>query len=342
MQPIMIARVAHVLSFTDVLQASGTPLGHELSKARLPTMLETQPDAYVPVTPVLRFLQHMEHKEGIEDIGFLASRQHSFDRLSSDFIEMSKYLPTLYARLQLFAELAPLENSNCRIYLIREGNEFRVCNNLVGYPNLPGLRYSEWLQVAVLVDIVRKTVGSEWCPSEITFQSQFSPCESAYEKFPNTRFLFGQQNTSIKVSASLMSQRLRSEDRNNHDHNRQERQLASRLSQDQFELDFPGSLKLALRSYFQDDYPDVNLAAEIAGTSVRTLQRRLGQFGMNYSCLVQQARFETAVEMFKDPGTKILDVANAVGYSDPSHFARAFRSIAGISPQEYRRQRLDG
>jgi len=255
---------------------------------------------------------------------------------------MSKYLPTLYARLQLFAELAPMENSNCRIYLIREGNEYRVCNDLVGYPNLPGLRYSEWLQVAVLVDIVRKTVGSEWRPSDITFQSQFSPCESAYEKFPNTRFLFGQQNTSIKVSASLMSQRLRSEDRNNHDHNRQERQLASRLSQDQFELDFPGSLKLALRSYFQDDYPDVNLAAEIAGTSVRTLQRRLGQFGMNYSCLVQLARFETAVEMLRDPGTKILDVANAVGYSDPSHFARAFRSIAGISPQEYRRRRLDG
>ena len=105
------------------------------------------------------------------------------------------------------------------------------------------------------------------------------------------------------------------------------------------ELDLPTSLKLVLRSYLQQGYPDINLAATIASTSVRTLQRQLAQFGLNYSSLVQQVRFEVAAELLKDPGLKSLDVAHAVGFNDPSHFARSFRSVAGVSPGEYRRQR---
>ena len=31
----------------------------------------------------------------------------------------------------------------------------------------------------------------------------------------------------------------------------------------------------------------------------------------------------------------ITGIANLLGYTDPSHFARAFRRIAGVSPREY-------
>ena len=102
--------------------------------------------------------------------------------------------------------------------------------------------------------------------------------------------------------------------------------------------DFPVSLKLALHPYLQLDYPDIKLAAEIVNTSVRTLQRRLAQFGLSYANLVQQARFDVAAEMLKDPGLKSLDIAFSLGYENPSNFARAFRQIAGVSPQEYRHQ----
>lgn len=336
-QPIMIVRIAHLLAYTDILQDAGAPLERELSKAGLPTMLEDKSDAYVPVLLVLQFLQRMERKEGSDDIGFLASQQLRFDHLSGDFIEMCQSVPSLFARLQLFSQFTSLENSNSRIFIYREGEDFRVCNNIVGYSGLNGLHYSEWLQISALVDIVRKSIGSRWKPSEITFQSKFSPCQDAYAKFPNTRFLFGQNNTSINVPASLMSRSLSHEENKSLLHQGSVSTPFSLVSPAE---DYPSSLKLLLRSYIQQSYPDVNLAAEIASTSVRTLQRRLGQHGLNYTSLVQQARFEVAVDLLKDPCVKILDVAHAVGYSDPSHFARSFRCIAGVSPSEYRRQQL--
>ena len=337
MKPIMIVRVTHVLSFTEILQAIGAPLERELGRVSLPTMLERQPDAYVPVLPVLKFIRHMEHKEGIDDIAFLASQRVSFDRLSGEFIDMCQSVPTLYARLLLFSHFTSLESSYCRLLLIHEGSDFRICNNLIGHPGLEGLHYSEWLQITVLIDIVRKTLGYKWSPAEITFQSQFSPSDGAFEKYPNTRFLFGQKNTSITVPASLMSRSLSREENKSLLHQGSVSTPFSLVSPAE---DYPSSLKLLLRSYIQQSYPDVNLAAEIASTSVRTLQRRLGQHGLNYTSLVQQARFEVAVDLLKDPCVKILDVAHAVGYSDPSHFARSFRCIAGVSPSEYRRQQL--
>lgn len=335
----MLARIAHVLAFTEVLHGIGAPVERELKRAGLPAKLDSQPDAYIPVLSALRFIQRMENKEGIDDFGFLASRQKTFDRLSGDFITMSQSIPTLYARLQQFGELIPLENTNCRVSIIREGVHFRVCNNLVGYPGLDGLRYSEWVQIMAVVEIIHKSVEPTWCPSEITFQSQFSPSESAFEQFPDTRFLFGQKDTSIKVPVTLMTQSLsgRLKTRKSHEAQTSKQRLPARPG-----IDFPGSLKSVLQSYLRDGYPDINLAAEMANTSVRTLQRRLAQFGLSYSRIVQQTRFEAAVEMFKDPTIKSLDVAAATGYEDSSHFARAFRRIAGVSPSEYRRQQDDG
>ncbi|MEA1889924.1 MAG: helix-turn-helix domain-containing protein [Pseudomonadota bacterium] len=334
----MITRATHLRAYTDLLQAIGAPVERELQRARLPAMLANQPDAYIPVLPGLKFVKRMEHKEGLDDIAFLASQQFSFDNLSDEFITLCQSVPSLYSRFQLFSNLVPLENSHARVFLIREEKDFRVCFNLLGHPHMDGLHYSEWQHINGLAAVVQKTLGQRWRPAEITFQSKFVPCDAAFEKFPNTRFLFGQKNTSITVSASLMSRSLNDGQGKPEFHQGLVSAQSSQRPQQSLALDYPESLKLLLRSYIQQSYPDVNLAAEIASTSVRTMQRRLGQYGLNYSSLVQQARFEVATEMLADPSVKIIDIAHAIGYSDPSHFARSFRRISGVSPGEYRRQ----
>ncbi|MGB5569392.1 MAG: helix-turn-helix transcriptional regulator, partial [Sedimenticolaceae bacterium] len=104
--------------------------------------------------------------------------------------------------------------------------------------------------------------------------------------------------------------------------------------------DFPSSLRSAIRPYLADGYPTVELAAELAGMSVRTLQRRLNQSDLSYSDLVKHLRFEVAADLLADPRNTVIDAACEVGYSDPAHFSRAFRQMAGVSPREFRRQRL--
>jgi AraC family transcriptional regulator len=50
-------------------------------------------------------------------------------------------------------------------------------------------------------------------------------------------------------------------------------------------------------------------------------------------------RMETARRLLRETATSIVDVANQVGYSNPSHFAQQFRKETGLTPSDYRRQR---
>lgn len=325
--PIMLARASHLLSFTDVLNGIGAPVDHELASARLPTLGALQGDTYLPARNVLAFIDRMERLEGIVDIAFLVWRESGLDRLNGEVLSQLGKAPTLRARILRFGQLSAVENTYSRFSMWCEGDATRLCINLIDSRKLPALRHSEWVQLSVLIDIIRVAAGASWCPLEMTFQSDFRPGEEVCEHLSRTRLRVGQRNTSILVPTSILNSLV------NVTTMGCESDTPARFSPN-----FPQSLKLALQSYLADGYPEVTLAAELSNTSVRTLQRRLKQYAMTYSTLVQQARFEVAVKLLEDPCCTSIDVAYAVGYSDPSHFARAFRQCAGLSPQAYRRQ----
>jgi AraC family transcriptional regulator len=96
------------------------------------------------------------------------------------------------------------------------------------------------------------------------------------------------------------------------------------------------------------DYVEVNLdrpmaladLAAVAGLSVfhfaRVFRRSVGQTQHRY---VKQRRVDAARRRLA-AGTRepIIEVAAACGFASPSHFASAFRRLAGVSPREYRRR----
>ena len=107
----------------------------------------------------------------------------------------------------------------------------------------------------------------------------------------------------------------------------------------------PGSgwihdLSDALIPYLPSGHPPIDLAAEMAGTSVRSLQRRLNRMQTSYVELVERIRFDQAVRLMRDSNLNILDIALTLGYRDASNFSRAIRRISGVSPSQLRRALL--
>jgi len=86
-------------------------------------------------------------------------------------------------------------------------------------------------------------------------------------------------------------------------------------------------------------YPTIDHTARLLGMPVRTLQRRLRERGQSYSQLVDTIRCEQACRLLEEPGARMIDVARALGYADPSSFSRAFRRWMGMSPRGYRHRR---
>lgn len=77
--------------------------------------------------------------------------------------------------------------------------------------------------------------------------------------------------------------------------------------------------------------------AKATGTSVRTLQRRLKDAGVNYSDLQNDVRRTLALNLLENETLALGEIAFSLGYSEVSAFNHAFRRWVGQSPGDYRR-----
>lgn len=182
----------------------------------------------------------------------------------------------------------------------------------------------------VTIEAIRLFAGKHWQPHEIGLVTEETPGKTVLGYFSNTRFLLGQVDCFITVSNRMLERQPRLDEGN----------LLSlhRYSRIKAPSDFIGAFKLALRSYLRDGAPSVELAAAIAGLSLRTLQRRLAKENLSYRQLLVETRYEAAEDLLATSTYPISEIASSLGYTNPTHFCRAFRSIAGVSPRGYRQQ----
>ncbi len=83
----------------------------------------------------------------------------------------------------------------------------------------------------------------------------------------------------------------------------------------------------------------VNAVAASFGVSARTIQKLFETDDVHLADRIRRARVERAKTMLRDPlrgHYTVARIAHEVGFNSPNVFSRAFRSIEGCTPREYR------
>lgn len=81
----------------------------------------------------------------------------------------------------------------------------------------------------------------------------------------------------------------------------------------------------------------IDAVAEALGLSVRTLQRQLALQGTSFQVLVDHVSADLAIQLLRNPGRMVHEVAAHLGYFDAATFSRAFRKWTGKNPGDYRK-----
>lgn len=94
------------------------------------------------------------------------------------------------------------------------------------------------------------------------------------------------------------------------------------------------------------EYPDrleLEVIARRLATSPRQLQRAFAEAGhTSFRTYLCAARIERAEELLREGSLRVWEVAEAVGYSQPAQFAKAFRRHHGRPPSTLRRPPRSG
>jgi len=331
-----ISHATHLVPFARFLDAIGSPIERGLEQMHLPASLIDTPDCYVPTQSLFGFVGLMADKEGIDDLGFRVAHETGLGLMGPSMAAQVSRSPTLLHGIRTFCDLVGREASNFWSWYVEGRDEVRFYVHRTFKPGTLGYTQTEWIGVIAMTTLVQLFAGPKWEPSRISLGTGKPVPRIARETLGDTRFLIAQPDVYIAFPRSMLSLR-------RYEHTGEPRLAvpqtpASSYGDEAAAVDFAGRLRQCLAPHLADGYPHITLASEIAATSVRTLQRRLSDLGLTYSDLVARARFDAAAKLLADSNAPIIEIALATGYSDPSHFARAFRRLAGVTPRQYRKQ----
>ena len=329
MNEIPVARAEYLKPFIHFQKSIGASVERELNRAKLPSEMSVGMGDYLPVQSILEFTNSCARSQGIEDIGIRVFGVDDLLTYSPELFNIILNESTLKTAIESFCRLAVLEDSTIKTTLVYGEDSVHICTQLNIDVTPEQYRISEWGQNLMLISIIRLFVGSSWYPEKMAFESNAPLCPYSMELFPNTTIFIDQKSSWIEVPKPMLSLQLNNEGMNS-------AILSKWKSEEQNTWDLTSSITAILPSFLCDGTPHINWAAEITDMSVRTLQRRLGEEGTSFSKLVEKARFKKSIELLNMPDNKMIDIAYTVGYEDPSHFSRAFRRFAGVSPLQYR------
>ncbi len=241
---------------------------------------------------------------------------------------------SLYDAISKIIYLGNFFNSGENYWLIERGKTAYFCQQ---YINLGGFdpHHASHFSLMLMIDLVRKVAGEQWYPQQISLQTRMSN----FRDHPLREVLLNRDMaiTSIAFPRYFLALPFPSGLNLRED---QQHQESEQLQNSAPSSQFSHSLAQAIAARLREGYPSLHIASEIAQMSIRSLQRRLAEECLTYSQLITRIRYEKAVYLVQNSNLKIIEIGYDLGYRDPAHFTRAFKSWTGRSPQQFRHSQI--
>jgi len=332
--PIALVRSAVLMPVAAFLDQERVPYEGLFEAAKLSPQVVERPDDLIPLAQGCALLEKIARATGLEDIGLLAASKINIPTFGQ-YGDLVCGSATLFEALHRLIGGVTTFNTGERLSLEWRSKHLFLCHKLVMRPT-PGKRYGDFYSMAVMVKTVQCALGSEWKPDLILLPAYERVRKRQYEAFFRTNISFENDAWAINIPPSRLADPIRKAER---PASSNPPSLAEHLPSTPDD-DLIGSLRAMIRPSLRLSYPDLGHAAGLAGISVSTLQRRLREFGLTYSDLVETERLRLSIELLAQEDIKICDVAAELGYTESANFIRAFRKWTGLTPSTFRSHQL--
>jgi AraC-like DNA-binding protein len=323
-----LLRLGHPMAFSAFLRHIGAPADRYLRSQKLPVLCD-DPDRFVPLARAWAFFDTAARHEDLM-LGWLVGAHVGDHNLNAGLLRKLETAPTLFQALQRLVKLASAEASHIQIGISERSDDILFYTRYSGMKEVPGYMSSQSYQLGLIRDLIRHFLGQSWSPDEIGIEHSVVTAVME-ELFPGSRILTQQPMGYIAVPRNCLHQAARTLPPTGG-------MAGDPVLSENF--DYLYTLRALLRSYLPDGYTSAQFAASLMDTSERTLARRLAAHGLTYRSLIDDLRFTEAKKLLREPGMRIEEIAQSVGFEDQSNFTRMFRRISGLTPKEFRKASL--
>jgi AraC-like DNA-binding protein len=280
----------------------------------------------------MQFLQDIVIREKFPEMSALASldergqikRNQPVTQLEVELLTA----PSLYSGLQSFCSQYTRYWSRLRFWLRETERHVWFCSLLPVSAFERGREQQVQSRIIRIIGLIEQYLGFRWRPDALVLECAL-PSRLMVEAMDSPRVIVNAGYSAVPIPTRLLA--------NSGPLDRSDgRTCGNDGTRD--EWNWMQSLRAVMPEYVVDKQPSIAQIADLAHVSGRTLQRELASQGTSFRELLDSARFVVARRKLAQPDLKIEEIGSMLGYTQPTHFSRAFRRFAGQTPSQYRAQ----
>jgi AraC-like DNA-binding protein len=325
--------LAAAAGLTGAIRAAGGDPARIARTVALDPALFTRLDGSIPCSDFARLLDEAARATGDDCFGLHFGERYqpkqigalAYVVLNSPSIRSGFENAVRYLRVHNEAAVTSLDVEPARAYL-------RFA--LRGVPVEIARQQSEYALVVTL-NTIRLMAGSRWAPLEVQFAHPAPRDAAEHLRVFGCPVSFGGRTNALAVEPQFLDRQVPAADEGLYPILRKylDRVLKEMPHDDRALAD----VRRAIGESMREGEPKLAAVARRTGASPRTLQRRLGELGVDFKSLVDDTRRRFSLKYLEDRANTPTEIAYLLGYSEVSAFNRAFKRWTGSSPVKYRR-----
>jgi len=329
--PMISARALGTVPRFIELEAGSRGLMQAHAIAGLPLGIERNDRQFITQQSLLKLIDFAARVVGDDRLGLVLAPHLT----PTDYGTWGQYIlsaPTLGDGLERTIRSLHWHSSPADLSLSHSG-EFVRCAYHVGAAGTPLYENFAYCAAGVMVNLIRAYLGHGWRPARIELDIPRARSVGRAGDSFGCEVQFGSDAIAILIPA----QDLAGAPRRRTDVPTVTLADVRRSHAASAPRNLPEVVVEMVRLQLLASAVSAERTARYLQTGVRTLQRQLDRHGLTFRDIVNVARTERAKELLAEHDLSITEVATELGYSAPSHFARAFARQTGLSPRQFRR-----
>ena len=326
---------AATTGFADFLTRNGGATERVLARAGMAESQLSDINCPLDLASYVRMMELAASDTGNDNFGLCFGQQFKPEMLGL-IGGIAIASATLGAALANVARYFPYHQQATHTAFTRHGESFSLEYRIID-GGIVERRHDAELTLGMFANIFRHCLGPQWAPEQVHFEHPKPAAWHDHAQAFCAPVHFGQRTNALIFRGGSLHQRMPSGDL--HRAGLLCDQLI-RISGGTGTLSLLDHVKGEIRSRLPGGVPDIGTIADSVGFQRWTLQRRLADYGLNFSAVIDQVRRELAERHLRQRYVSVMEISDLLGYSELSAFSRAFRRWFGIPPQQYRSRLL--
>jgi AraC-like DNA-binding protein len=329
-----LIRSACLTGYVEVAQSFGLDPARMLRSAGLTAASLVDPDIKIPIESVRALLEASASAAGAEDFGLRMAEKRRLSNLGPIGLVVRNE-PTVRKALETLGRYLRLHNE-ALFSRVEEAQGVAILRQEMIVGERARVRQAMELAVGVLYGILRELLGPSWEPRRVCF-SHPAPKSLVNHLRVFGRFVaFGCEFNGIVVASRDLDARTPLAD-----------PVMLKYAQQYVDsmfarpnLDMSDKVRELVCTLLPLHRCTADQVAQSLGVDRRTVHRHLGRRGETFSDVVDAVRAELATRYLESGDRALSEVAELLGFSAQSAFARWFRNGFGCTVTEWRASRV--